>query len=119
MSSAQADIDRYITDLPAARRDEVAGLRAWIRETLPEAEEVWTYSMPGIAKDELIASYKSQKNYISLYMDVDVVADHKKELDAAGLDCGKSCIRFTRLEQLPESTIKAMLRETMARQAAA
>jgi hypothetical protein len=40
-------------------------------------------------------------------------------LDAAGLDCGKSCIRFTRLEQLPESTIKAMLRETMARQAAA
>ena len=92
-------------------------MRAWIRETLPEAEEVWAYGMPGIAKDELIASYKSQKNYISLYMDVDAVAKHKEELDAAGLNCGKSCIRFKRLDQLPEATIKAMLRETMAKQA--
>lgn len=118
MSSAQADIDRYIAELPPARRDELAGLRAWIRETLPEAEEVWTYGMPGVAKDELIASYKSQKNYISLYMDVDAVAKHREELDAAGLNCGKSCIRFKRLDQLPEATIKTMLRETMAKQAA-
>lgn len=117
--SASQEIDRYIAGLPAERQDEVAGLRAWIRETLPAAEEVWVYGMPAVAADEVVASYKSQKNYISLYMDVDVVADYRSELDAAGLNCGKACIRFRRLDQLPEETIKTMLRETAARQARA
>ena len=112
------EIDGYIESLPDGRREAIAELRSWIHETLPEATDVIEYGMPGAYQDALICSYKSQKNYMSLYMDVEIVEKHKAELDEAGLDCGKSCIRSRRIEQLPEETIKTMLHETAAKQAA-
>ncbi len=119
MSDTTKDTDRYIDSLPPDRKAALTGLRTWIRETLPEAKEVWQYGMPGFAQDDdLICVFKSQKNYISLYLDVGVVEQHKAELDEASLNCGKSCIRFRRLDQLPEDTIKSMLREVAAKQAA-
>ena len=118
MKDPVAETDHYIDSLPPERKEALTGLRTWVRETLPDATEVWRYGMPGFAQDDLICAYKSQKNYISLYLDVDIVAQHKAELDAAGLNCGKSCIRFRRLDQLPEETIRTMLREVAAKQAA-
>lgn len=109
-------IDEYLETLPPARRDALTTLRSWMHEALPEAQDVIEYGMPGLFQDELICSYKSQKNYMSLYMDVEVVATHKEEL--AHLNCGKSCIRFRRIDQLPENIIKQMLRETAVKQAA-
>jgi uncharacterized protein YdhG (YjbR/CyaY superfamily) len=118
VSDAAMGTERYIDSLPPDRQEALAGLRAWVRETLPDATEVWQYGMPGFAQDDLICVFKSQKNYISLYLDVDILEQHKAELDAAGLNCGKSCIRFRSLDQLPEETIKTMLREIAAKQAA-
>jgi hypothetical protein len=51
----------------------------------------------------------SQKNYISLYMDIQVVEKHRAELP--GLSIGKSCIRFKRLDQLPLEVIQEMMVE--------
>ena len=117
MADQSREIDSYLETLPDDRREAMTELRAWIHETLPEAKDVIAYGMPGVYKDGLICSYMSQKHYMSLYMDVEVVAKHKAQLDKAGLNCGKSCIRFRHLEQLPEATIKTMLRETAAKQA--
>ncbi len=117
MSEQSKAVDRYLETVPEARREALATLRGWIHEALPEAQDVIEYNMPGAFQDALICSYKSQKNYMSLYMDVEIVARHKAELDEAGLNCGKSCIRFRRIEQLPQETIKRMLRETAEKQA--
>ncbi len=114
MTKTNPQIDEYLESLPDARRESLSTLRGWMHEALPEAQEVIEYGMPGLYQDELICSYKSQKNYMSLYMDVEVVAAHKDEL--AHLNCGKSCIRFRRIDQLPETTIKDMLRETAVKQ---
>lgn len=116
MSNTITEIDAYIDGLPPDRKTAVAKLRALIQETLPQAEERIAYNMPGVAvtDDDLVCSYKSQKNYISLYMDVDLVEKHKAEL--SGLNVGKSCIRFKRYEQLPQETIRAILRETAVKQ---
>jgi uncharacterized protein YdhG (YjbR/CyaY superfamily) len=118
MTDQSKEIDQYIATLPDGRREAISELRTWIHETLPKATDAIEYGMPGAYQDALICSYKSQKHYMSLYMDVEIVAKHKAELDEAGLNCGKSCIRFRRVEQLPEETIKIMLRETAAKQAA-
>jgi hypothetical protein len=50
-------------------------------------------------------------------MDVELVEKHKGGL--ADLNCGKSCIRFTRFEQLPQDVIKAILVETAVKQTTA
>lgn len=115
MTEKSPAVDNYLQTIPEKRRDALNTLRTWMDEALPAAREVIEYNMPGIAQDELICSFKSQKNYMSLYMDTDIVAAHSAEL--AHLNCGKSCIRFTRIDQLPEATIKQMLRETVTKQA--
>jgi len=117
MVDQSKEIDSYLQTLPDGRREALAELRSWIHETLPDARDVIEYGMPGAFQDGLICSYKSQKNYMSLYMDVEIVENHKTELDEAGLNCGKSCIRFRRLEQLPQEMIKTMLRQTAEKQA--
>ena len=48
---------------------------------------------------------------MSLYMDPKLVEKHREEL--VGLDVGKSCIRFRKLEQLPMDTVRTILRETI------
>ena len=115
MTHKSPAIDSYLQTLPDNRRHALTTLRTWIDEALPDAREVIEYNMPGIAQDQLICSFKSQKNYMSLYMDTDVVAAHQEEL--GHLNCGKSCIRFTHIDQLPEATIKQMLQETAVKQA--
>lgn len=117
MRDQSKEVDRYLETVPQVRREALATLRDWIHEALPEAQDVIEYNMPGVYQDALICSYKSQKNYMSLYMDVEIVARHQAELDEAGLNCGKSCIRFRHIEQLPQETIKTMLRETAEKQA--
>ncbi|MCA9949296.1 MAG: DUF1801 domain-containing protein [Anaerolineales bacterium] len=115
MTIIDPQIDAYLETLPPARREALTTLRGWMHAALPEAQEVIEYGMPGLFQDELICSYKSQKNYMSLYMDVDVVAAHKEAL--GHLNCGKSCIRFRRIDQLPKATIIQMLQETAQKQA--
>ena len=116
MTQKLQTIDDYLQTLPENRRRSLATLRAWIADTLPNAREVIAYNMPGIEQDGLICSYKAQKNYLSLYMDTEIVAAHQAEL--SHLNCGKSCIRFASIDQLPEAVIKQMLRETAVKQAA-
>ena len=118
MPDQSKEVESYLHTLPSGRKEALTELHAWIHEAIPGAHDVIEYGMPGAYQEALICSYKSQKNYMSLYMDVEIVEKHKAELDEAGLNCGKSCIRFRRLEQLPEETIKTMLRETAAKQAA-
>jgi uncharacterized protein YdhG (YjbR/CyaY superfamily) len=116
MTAKSQAVDDYLQTLPDHRRHSLNTLRHWIDDALPDAREVIEYNMPGIAQDALVCSFKSQKNYMSLYMDTEVVAKHKQEL--AHLNCGKSCIRFRSIDQLPETTIKQMLQETVTKQAA-
>ncbi|MCP4428710.1 MAG: DUF1801 domain-containing protein [Chloroflexi bacterium] len=112
-------IDKYLATLPDNRRESLRQLRVLVARALPEAHELIAYNMPAVAvtDGDIVCSYKSQKNYISLYMDVELVEKHKDEL--AGLDCGKSCIRFKRFEQLPQDVIKKILVETAVKQTAA
>jgi uncharacterized protein YdhG (YjbR/CyaY superfamily) len=116
MIQKSGKIDDYLATLPDNRRESVRQLRELIANALPEARELIEYNMPAVAvtDDDIICSYKSQKNYISLYMDVELVEKHKAGL--ADLNCGKSCIRFSRFEQLPQDVIKAILVETAVKQ---
>jgi uncharacterized protein YdhG (YjbR/CyaY superfamily) len=113
MSESQPEIQNYIDNLPDDRKQAVVMLRKLILDTIPEAQETFRYNMPTFdAAGDFLAALASQKHYLSLYMNTDAVAAHSREL--AHLNCGKSCIRFRKLENLPLETVKAILKETYA-----
>ena len=83
---------------------------------MSNGQETMQYRMPTFELNEVVCALASQKHYISLYMDVDLVEEHRAEL--AHLDVGKSCIRFKKIEDLPMDTVRQILVETVAKQQA-
>jgi uncharacterized protein YdhG (YjbR/CyaY superfamily) len=95
--------------------DGLKQLRAFLKEQLPNAEETLTYKMPTyIHSGHPVVAVASQKHYMSLYMDTELVEKHRGEL--GGLDCGKGCIRFKTLDSLPLDVISTILQETIEKQ---
>jgi Domain of unknown function (DU1801) len=123
--------DEYIASLPEGRREAIATVRDVVRRNLPPGfEEGMSYGMiawyvplerfPDTYNGQPLglASLANQKNYMSLYL-LNVYGDpeterwFKERYAAAGkrLNMGKSCVRFTKLEDLPLDVIG----ETIAR----
>ena len=123
--------DEYIASLPDDRREVVATVRDVVRRNLPAGyEEGMQYGMIGwyVPVERFpdtyngqplgLAALASQKNYISLYLnsvygDVETEAWFRDRYAASGkgLDMGKSCLRFKRVEDIPLDVIG----ETIAR----
>lgn len=117
--------DEYIASLPEDRRKAIAAVRNVVRENLPPGfEEGMQYGMIGwyIPLERFpdtyngqplgLAGLASQKNYMSLYLnsvygDPETERWFKERYAASGkrLDMGKSCVRFTKLEDLPLDVI--------------
>lgn len=99
-----------------AHHDDLMTLRAFIKEQVPQASEDLTYSMPTywVKEGDSLCALASQKNYMSLYMDMDIVEKHRERL--GNLNCGKSCIRFKSLDKLPLDVIADILQATVAKQ---
>lgn len=107
-------VDQYIAELAPDRRSALQQIRELIQDSVPDIKETMQYRMPTFELDEVVCAAASQKHYISLYMDVDLVEKHRAEL--AHLDVGKSCIRFKKIEDLPMGTVKEILVETVEKQ---
>lgn len=109
-------VDAYIATLPRARQDAVRQLRDLLSRSLPDAREDIVYGMPGVrvTGGQVVCSYKSQKQYISLYLDVGEL-DARREAFAK-LNCGKSCVRFTSFDRLPVEAVAAIVQATARQQ---
>ena len=108
-----AEISAYLENFAPDRREMVQMLRQLILETLPQAEENFLNRMPTYSvSGKPIASLASQKHYLSIYLDVQAL-DAQRE-DFAHLNCGKSCIRFRKISDLPLQTVRTILRQTSA-----
>lgn len=105
-------VDAYLSALEPDRRAALEELRALVFETVPDVVETMRYRMPTYELGDVVCSFASQKHYMSLYMDVGLVEQHKEELKH--LNVGKSCIRFKRIEDLPLNTVEHILVETVA-----
>ena len=112
MNVTAKDVDAYLENLEPERRATLTKLRSLIQEAAPNAVETMKYRMPTYEYDGgVLVAFASQKHYMSLYMDTELVEVHRQEL--AALNVGKSCIRFRRLEQLPLDTVRTILDETL------
>lgn len=112
MSDRNPAVDTYLENLAPARRADLGPVRELIREVAPGAVETMRYRMPTYEyKGGILCAFASQKHYMSLYVDMNLVEKYRAEL--AGLSVGKSCIRFRKLEDLPMDAVRAILEETL------
>ncbi len=112
-----ADVDEYLAKVPAQRREALQRLRVLVEAIADDLTVNMEYGMPAYrVGPHLLCAYASQKNYMSLYLDMQLVEKYRAEFGA--LNCGKSCIRFTRIEKLPFDTVTRILQETYVQQKA-
>src|SRR5580704_5530739 len=111
MISQAADVASYIEEVPADRRAALEKLRSLCRKNLTGYEECMEYGMPGYKRNgSLELSFASQKQYIALYVKPTLANEFRGALGTASI--GKSCIRFTKPEQIDFAVIAELLRRT-------
>jgi hypothetical protein len=138
MQSTASTVDQYLAELPPDRRAAVEAVRKVVRANIdPIVEEGMAWGMIGWCIPHSVypggyhtkpssgvpyACLASQKNYMSLYLPVGY-SDGKpgeqwfrSEWAKSGkkLDMGKSCVRFTRVEDLALDVIGESLRRFTA-----
>ena len=106
-------VDEYIAAADPDRRDALRAIRDVIREAAPHAHEEIRHRMPYYVHHGDLVAFAAQKGHFSVYVMGDRrLAEHR---DALGkLDCGKGCIRFRKLEELPLGVLREIVRETAA-----
>ncbi|MDE0069840.1 MAG: DUF1801 domain-containing protein [Caldilineaceae bacterium] len=121
MQSEAKTVEEYLSELDEGRREAIAAVRAVILENLPAGyEETMQHGMIAyIVPSSVVAetyngqplvyiALASQKRHMSLYL-TGVYGDEataewfRERYLATGkrMDMGKSCVRFTKLENLP------------------
>ena len=113
MITKAKDVNDFLDKIDPSRKNDMAKLRRIIKKTLPKAKETMLYGMPTYEiEGKALVAFNSQKNYMSLYADSKAVKINKDLLK--GLNCGKSCIRFTSLDKLPEATLVKIIKDTIS-----
>jgi len=103
-------VDEYIAAADPERQEALRALRHVIRDAAPRAREEIRHKMPNHVYEGDLVAFASHKNYYSVYVMGGQLADHR---DALGkLNCGKSCIRFKKLAELPLDVLREIVRDT-------
>lgn len=118
MKSSATTVPEYLAELPADRQTALKKVRSVIKKAVPQAKESMQHGMAAYNLNGLLCALASQKNYMALYMcDADVVEAHRNAL--AKLNCGKGCIRFGKLDELPLDAITQILKDAAGMRQAA
>ncbi len=101
---------------PLAYRNDVTGEQSEMLETIrnailsvaPDTREIIEHGMLGYPG---LANLAAQKHYVALYVMPAVLAQHRESF--SGADCGKSCLRFRRPDQIDSEQLRALLRDVL------
>jgi uncharacterized protein YdhG (YjbR/CyaY superfamily) len=107
--TAFADHDAYIAAAPEALRPLLTLLRARLAQTLPDAEEVIKYDMPGFGSaDLIIAGYAAFSKQCGLYVSKAAISAYLDDIAAAGLKASKTGVTFSPSKPIPDELIAAL-----------
>ena len=117
--------EEYIASLEESKKEPIKKLHQLIRETVPKLDPYIISGMIGYGSyhyksksgkegDWFIIGLSSRKNYISIYICSTkegkyLAEDYKKDLPKAKI--GKSCITFTKLEDIDLEVLKKLFKE--------
>jgi len=103
------DHDTYIAAAPEALRPLLALVRDQLKRTLPDAEEVMQYGMPGFSfGGKMIVGYGAFSKQCGLYVAKGAINIHKDDIVAAGLKASKTGVTFSPSKPMPDELIEAL-----------
>jgi len=91
-----ADHDAYIAAAPEKFQPLLVQLREQLARTLPDAEEIIAYDMPGFGFGKtIIAGYAAFSKQCGLYVANGAIAAHVDDIAAIGLKATKTGVTFS------------------------
>ena len=110
MENRQTDVDQYLDSLPPDSRKALGNLRKMIQDTVPYAEEGFSYGVPAFKLDgRPLVCYASFKNHCGFYpMSPKVLKVFAADL--AGIETSKGTIRFKTDKPLPGTLVKRIVK---------
>jgi uncharacterized protein YdhG (YjbR/CyaY superfamily) len=104
-----ADHDAYIAAAPEVFQPLLVGLRAQLAKTLPDAEEIIAYDMPGFGFGKsIIAGYAAFSKQCGLYVSKGAITANADEIAAAGLKATKTGVTFSVQKPIPDELVKKL-----------
>ena len=105
------NINEYMKDVPKDHREYVKTMRELTKKIVPKGEEVIRYDMPTmqIGGKNLI-HYAAMKGHFGFYPAPSGIIAFKNELDKAGIEYSKGCIRFPYNKPLPVSLMTKIIK---------
>ncbi len=106
-------VDGYLASAPARDRARLAEVRRLLRATLPDAEEVYSYGMPGYSYPGhpykgMIVWFALRSTFVSLYAREEAIRRLGRRLK--GYETTKSAVHFSLEKPLPAGLIQALVR---------
>ncbi|MCP9495467.1 MAG: DUF1801 domain-containing protein [Pyrinomonadaceae bacterium MAG19_C2-C3] len=110
MPNERNSYEGFLANLPAERLVEIVKVWDTVRQNIPAgySEHADTKFLTFKAGDEIYVALANQKNYISLYLMCAYLSPElRTKLETSGkrLKMGKSCINFTKADEMPLDVI--------------
>ncbi|HXH26582.1 MAG TPA: DUF1801 domain-containing protein [Candidatus Acidoferrum sp.] len=101
-------IDNYLAKLPSDQKAALEQVRAVVAQTVPDAEEVISYGMPGFKyKGSYLVGFAAFKDHLSLFPTSHPVEELQSKL--VDFKLSKGTIQFTPEKPIPEPIIRQLL----------
>ena len=113
-ANAKTQVRAYLAALPPSARKGLKQIQAAIRAAAPEAEEHFSYRMPGFRLDgKMFLWYAAWKNHLALYpITASIQRAHARAL--ARYEVSKGTIRFPMDDPPPVALVKKLAKARVA-----
>lgn len=110
-----SDHSDYIAAAPEPFRLLLSGLRARLAKSLPVAEEIIAYDMPGFRQGgKIVAGFAAFSKQCGLYVAPAAIAANADAIAAAGLKATKTGVTFSLRKPIPDDLVTALARASLA-----
>lgn len=104
-----ADHSAYIAAAPEQFQPLLASLHEQLAKTLPDAEEIIAYDMPGFGFGiTIIAGYAAFSKQCGLYVSKGAIAVCADDIATAGLKATKTGVTFSPRKPIPNKLVKKL-----------
>ena len=119
MTGGPAEVEAYLSVLPAAQQAALRKLRATLARLLPDHIECLSYAMPGFRqpgpKGRMVAGYAGFARHLGLYPHSGSVIP---QIDCSPFKSSKSGVLFSPDQPLPDALLRAIIETRQAELAA-
>lgn len=101
-------IDDYLDQVPPPQRAELDRIRAIVKQTVPEVEEVITYAMPGFKyRGKYLIAYAPFRDHLSVFPGAGAIQTLADQL--TNFQTAKGTVQFSITHPIPDKTLKGLI----------